>query len=163
MNTEKAAGVRKFIVEHGSELEDTSLSVGDLGHWSEGDEEGHFIREVTSSVLRECAEHLSGTLRVANVSDFLSVSLALDGINYGGKVIGSHLKPGEVPELLLVVIWVVLSVGTAISVTARVAKPHIVASASGDEGGSDVGVVDDPAVGGVEDSMLEEHGWLAHV
>ena len=51
VNSEKAAGVREFIVEHSSELEDTSLGVRDLGHWSESNEERHFIREVTSSVL----------------------------------------------------------------------------------------------------------------
>ena len=51
VNSEKAAGVREFIVEQSSELEDTRLGVRDLGHWSESNEERHFIREVTSSVL----------------------------------------------------------------------------------------------------------------
>ena len=100
---------------------------------------------------------------MADVSNLLSTSLALNGIDHGWQVVGAHIEPGEVPELLLVMVWVQAYVRSAVCVSTRVAEPDIVAGASGNEGWSDVRVVHDPAVGRVEDAVLEQNGRLGHV
>ena len=163
MDAEHGAGVRKLSVEVCRELEDTSLGVGDLGDGAEGDKQGHFVTEVVGSILRECAEHLSGSLGVANVGDLLSAGLGLDCIDNGGQVVCSHFKPGEVPEFLLVMVRVILGVRTAVRVAARISEPDIIASTCGHEGWSHVRVVHDPAVGRVKDAVLEQNGRLCTV
>ena len=93
MDAEHRACIRKFGVEVRREFEDTSLGVGDLGNGAEGDEQRHFVREVAGGILRQRAEHLSGSLGMADVGDLLSAGLGLDCIDDGGHVVGSHLKP----------------------------------------------------------------------
>ena len=100
---------------------------------------------------------------MTDVGNLLSASLILDGINDGRKVISTHVVPGEIPELLLIMVRVILGIRSAERVTTRVAKPHIVAPARRHERWSDISVINDPAVGRVQNTMLEEHGRLSHV
>ena len=83
MDAKQGASICKLGVEIRCKLEDTSLSVGDLRHGAEGDEQGHFVAEVSRGVLRQRTEHLSGTLGVADISNLLSTGLVLDSINHG--------------------------------------------------------------------------------
>ena len=66
-------------------------------------------------------------MRVAGVGNFLTASLRLNVINDGRDIVFTHLKPGVVPELLIVLVRVVFYVRTAEGVASRVAEPNIVA------------------------------------
>ena len=83
VDAKQGASICKLGVENRCKLEDTGLSVGDLRHGAEGDEQGHLVAEVSSGVLRQRTEHLSGTLGVANIGNLLSTGLVLDSINHG--------------------------------------------------------------------------------
>lgn len=148
VNAEHIACSRERVVEVGGKLEDFSLGVRNLGNGPKSDEERHLILEV-GRVLRKGAEHLGGSLGMADVGDLLTISLHLDHVDDSWKVISAHIEPAEIPELLLVMIRIIGGMRTAKSVTARVAKPNVVAGARSDESRSNVCIVDDPAVGGI--------------
>ena len=75
----------------------------------------------------------------------------------------AHIVPSEIPELFLVMIGVILNMSAAKCVTTRVTKPDIVASTSCNERRSYVCVVDDPAVGRIEDTVLKQNRGLTSV
>ena len=160
MDTEDGARIRQFSVEKRGELEDTSLGVRDLGDGTQSHEQGHFVREVAGGVLRQGTEHLGGALRMPHIGNLLPAGLALDCINDSRQVIGAHVEPREIPELLLVVIRVQADIRATVGVPSRVSQPDIIAGTSGHERRSHVRIVHDPAVGRVQNTMLEKHRWL---
>ena len=83
VDAKQGASICKLGIENRCKLEDTGLGVGDLRDGAEGDEQGHFVAEVSSRILRQRTEHLSGTLGVADIGDLLSTGLVLDSINHG--------------------------------------------------------------------------------
>jgi len=113
--------------------------------------------------LGHCAKHLGRTLLMADVCDFLATSHMLNHVDDGGKIVLAHILPREIPEGLVVVVGIKVSVMTTIGVSAGVAEPHIVASASSHKCGSNVSIVDNPGVSGVKNTMLHEHGRLGDV
>ena len=148
VDAQKAASVGKLGIEIGSKLENAGLSVRDLGDGAQSNEDGHFVSEV-ALVLRESSEHLSGTLGVANIGDFLPLSLVLDHVDHGGQVVLAHLVPTEVPVLLLILVVIPRGVAETVSVATGVSEPDIVAGAGCHKGRSHICVVDDPAEGRV--------------
>ena len=82
VDAKHGASICKLSVEERCKLEDTGLGVRDLRHGAEGDEQGHLVAEVSSGVLRQSTEHLSGTLGVADISNLLSTGLVLDRVNH---------------------------------------------------------------------------------
>ena len=127
-----------------SKLEDSVLSMANLSDRAQCDEERDLVSEV-ALVLGQAREHLCGSLGVADVGNFLSISCGLDEVNDCGQIVGTHVEPGEVPELLLIVVRVVCSMRATVGVSTGVAKPHIVPSSGCDESWGDVGVVHHPA------------------
>ena len=118
----------------------------DFSHGSKCHEQGHLILEVLL-VGRECGEHLSGSLGVANIGNFLIAGCSLDVVNNGREIVLAHFKPTEVPVFFLVVVWIQSRVAKTVGVTTRVAHPDVIASAGSDECRCDLRVVNDPAVG----------------
>ena len=162
MDAKDEGCVSKLSVEKCSPFENGSFSVRDLRDGSEGHEQGNLVLEVVL-VGSESSEHLGGSLGVTNVSNLLSGGLALDMVDHGREIVGAHVVPGEVPVLGFVLVVVKGGVTETVCVATGVAEPDIVAGASGHEGGGNIGVVDDPTVGGVEDAVLEEHRGLQRV
>jgi hypothetical protein len=67
---------------------------------SQSNEEGDLLCEVVL-LLGKSIEHLSGSLRVSNVSQLLATSLVKDVVNGGSNIFCSHFFEGEIPELFL--------------------------------------------------------------
>ena len=107
VNAKEAASVGKRGIEVGSELEDGSLGVRDLGDRTNSDKERHLILEV-GRVFGKTREHLGCALGVSDVGDLLTASLRLDHVNDSWEVILSHFIPAEIPELLPVDKWIKL-------------------------------------------------------
>jgi len=147
-----------------SELDQTGLGVRNLGYGTKSHEDANLLCEVFLH-FSQTVVHLSGTLGVPDEGDLLMPSERRDVINDSGQVESAHFLPVELP--VLAVVRVQVRVLQTVSVSARVAKPHIVAIACGDKGRGVICIVRDPAVGGVEDTMLQEDGrfvgsFLAH-
>lgn len=90
----------------------------------------------------------------------LAASFALNVVDDGGHVIGTHVIPGVIPELFLLHIGVIFCVRSTERVTARVAQPDVVASSGCDKSWRIVSAIDNPAECGVEKSVLHHHGSL---
>jgi hypothetical protein len=90
-----------------------------------------------------------------------------DLVKDGRQVIGAHLLPVEVPVVrslvVLVGVGVQSNVLTGVSVSARVANPHVVASIGDLEGRSNLRLVNDPTISAVEDAVLQEYWRLGAV
>lgn len=111
--------------------------------------------------VSEAIKHLRCALGVSYVSDLLVTGDVCYVVERGWDVILAHFLPVEIPILFLIFPRVVLRVPERERVAARVAQPHIVASTRCNKRWRDIVVVHDPAVGGVEQPMLEENWRFA--
>ena len=82
MDAQNSASVGQGVVEVGGPEEQGVAGVRDLCHGTKSHKEGHLVSEVVL-VCGQGSEHLSGTLRVADVGDLLSISLGLNSVNDG--------------------------------------------------------------------------------
>lgn len=114
------------------------------GDWSQSNEQVQFI---TPSIvgLGELVVHLSGALRVCNISDLGLTGKLPDVINLCWCIMVSHFSPAELP-VLFVFSWVKSCVTHAVLGSSLVSKPHIVALVHQLEGWGEIGVVHDPAI-----------------
>ena len=101
--------------------------------------------------------HLHGALAVTDVVDFLGGDF-IDVGEEGRQIVVGHVLEGEFPKLF-VFVRVVLGVVTGVFVSAVVAQPDIVSSVSEHESWSFVFFVDEPSVGTICKSMLEQYGF----
>ena len=146
MDAKSVSSVDNHVVEVACELHQTNIGVRDHRNWAKRHEERNLIR-VEVWVLSKSAVHLCSTLGVTNVSDFLVSSLTLNHVNDGWKIVLAHVLPGEVPELLLIMVRVQVVVVATEGVTTRVAEPHIITGAGCNECWCNVTIVNNPAVG----------------
>lgn len=135
------------------ECKNMRLSIFDIGYRSEGkvliDE--CFYNRVP---LAEGHVHLDRALAVPDVMEFLFCDIVYIGED-SWEIVVSHMLEGELPELF-VFVWVVLGVISRVLVAPAVSQPDIVALVREQEPGSLVLIVDDPGIGAVEESVLQE-------
>ena len=108
MNTKETCGVVCEIVLTSKELQEFRFGVGDFCYWTKGNKETKFIFVVVF-VSGKGIEHLGSTHRVSYIGHLLLTCLLNNIINHS-FVILSHVLPGEVKELLLILIWVVFPI-----------------------------------------------------
>lgn len=91
--------------------------------------------------------HLHGTLRMADVDDFLS-SMGVNVIESCRKIMDSHVLKGKVPKNTLFLSEVLMR--KTVLVTTIVSKPNIVASISKSKADSMLFIIDDECIATVE-------------
>lgn len=129
--------------------------------WSQSNEKIELIFPVSIG-LRKLIEHLSCTLRMSNVSDFLVSSMLSYIINLCWSIEVSHFSPAELP-VGPVVFWVQSLMTRAILGASLVSKPNIIALIDQLEGWSYVRPMHNPTISRVDNSMLQENSlstWL---
>jgi len=141
-------------------LHQKRLAVIKLSHWGQGNPE---VKSLLPELLiiGNSIKHLSCSLRMTNIGDFLSSSLLSNIINLSWGIMLSHLSVRELP-VSLIFCWET-SMARAVLSSSLVAEPHIVSSSHQLEGWSYFIVVHDPAISRVGDSMLKENyrsSWL---
>lgn len=127
-------------------MEGIRLAVCNLSHGAKRNEQIKAGLKVVL-VFSETVEHLGCALRVANIADFFIAGRLNDVFEHGRDVVLAHLLPVKSPVFSFVFVVVVLSVTQTVSVATGVAKPHVVATTSGNESGRNAIVVHDPGVG----------------
>ena len=104
--------------------------------------------------LAEGDVHLDGALGVPDVVNFLA-GLLEEVAEDGRKVVVGHVLEGELPKLLAFV-RIVLDVLPGVLVAPAVPQPHVETSIGQHEPRGLSFIVDDPGIGAVEETVLQE-------
>lgn len=108
--------------EGSQNLEDDDLHMRDEGDGGEGNEDVHLLGDLV--IRREASKGLDGAFRVSDIGELLDTSLLQHIVDFGGQVILTHLRPSEVPKLILVAVVDLVGHGDAIATI--VSKPHVI-------------------------------------
>lgn len=129
--------------------------------WSERNEQIDTLLKVVWE-HRERVEHLGRAKRVADVSDFILLSVISHIFDLDREVVLAHVDEAVLPEALAVflVIGVEADVTSAILAAAGVPKPYVVAGTRELERRCHIVLVDYPSVSGAQEPVLQQHGRL---
>jgi len=127
------------------------------GDWCQSNEQVQFISPCIVGLGKRIV-HLSGTLRVCNISHLGLGGKPPNIIDLGRSIVVSHFSPAELP-VRLVFSWVKSVMAHAVLGSSLVAKPDIIALVHQLECWSKVGAVHDPAICWVGDTMHKEDSF----
>lgn len=154
-------GCSQWVKDLRSKSQNTILLIRESGNGSQS----RIKLELAGVIVRKhgCSdEELSCSLGVTNVGiDLILTGVVQYVLDLGRNIVESHLLLIEVPELLIL--------GCQVDVTLRefitsvVAKPHIISSFCKHEARGSGRVIDDPRVGRLLETVLEQDDRLSRI